>query len=66
MTESDEAEFSIAYAFMTKAGHVILERNMQEQDKVGACPVLVRSDHRSKAAWAMVVHAKGSTESAVK
>ena len=39
---------------------------MQEQDKVGACPVLVGSDHRSKAMWAMVANTEGPTESAVK
>ena len=34
--------------------------------KSGACPVLVGSDHRSKAVWAMVDNEKGPTESAVK
>ena len=66
VNESDEAEFSIDYAFMTKEGQVELERNMEEKDKVGACPVLMGSDHRSKAIWAMVVNEKGPTESAVK
>ena len=66
VNESDEAELSIDYAFMTKEGQVELEKTMQEQDKVGACPVLVGSDHRSKAVWAMVVNEKKPTESAVK
>ena len=64
--ESDEAEFSVDYSFMTKEGQVEFGRNLEEQDKIGACPVLVGSDRRSKAVWAMVVNTKGPTESAVK
>ena len=64
--DSDEAEFSIDYAFMTRDGQVELERNMEDKDKVGACQVLVGCDHKSKAIWAMVVREKGPTESTVK
>ena len=39
---------------------------MKEVDKVGATPILVGCDHRSKAVWAMATNMKGPTDSAVK
>ena len=39
---------------------------MRDEDKVGASPVLIGCDHRSKAIWEMAVDIKGPTQSAVK
>jgi len=64
--DSNEAEFSIDYAFMTKEGQFELEKHMRDEDKVGASPVLIGCDHISKAIWAMAVDLKGPTQSAVK
>ena len=63
--DNSDAEFSIDYAFMTKEGQFELERNLNGQDKIGAAPVLMGCDHRSKAIWAMAVDLKGPTQSAV-
>ena len=51
---------------MTKEGSIEMERDMKATDKVGATPILVGCDHRSKAIWAMATNTKGQTESAVK
>ena len=64
--DNNEAEFSVDYAFMTREGAVEMERDMKEVDKVGATPILVGCDHRSKAVWAMATNMKGPTDSAVK
>ena len=64
--DNDEAEFSVDYAFMTREGAVEMERDMREVDKVGATPILVGRDHRSKAVWAMATNMKGPTDAAVK
>ena len=66
MNDSDEAEFSIDYAFMTPEGVVEMERDMKEVNKVGATPILDGCDHRSKAVWFMATNMKGPTDSAVK
>ena len=52
--DKDDAEFRVDYAFMTKE----LEKYMSEPEKVGATPILVGRDHRSKAIWAMAVNMK--------
>ena len=39
---------------------------MMHKNKVGASPVLIGCDHKSKAIWAMAVNIKGPTQSAVK
>ena len=64
--DNNEAEFSVDYAFMAREGSVEMERDMKEVDKVGATPILVGCDHRSKAVWAMATNMKGPTDSAVK
>ena len=58
-SDSIEAEFSIDYAFMTREGQFEFEKHMRDEDKVGASPVLIGGDHRSKAIWAMAVDLKG-------
>ena len=63
--KSGEAEFSVDYAFMTREGPFELEKHMRDEDKVGASPVLIGCDHRSKAIWAMAVDIKGPTQLAV-
>ena len=55
------AEFSIDYGFMTSEG-AQLDDGI---DRVGASPVLVGYDHRSKGVWAMAVDRKGPTPSSV-
>ena len=64
--DSGEAEFSIDYAFMPREGQFQLEKHMRNEGKVGASPVLIGCDHRSKAIGAMAVDTKGQTQSAVK
>ena len=64
--DNEEAELSIDYAFMTREGAVGMDRDMKDVDKVGATPILVGCDHRSKAVWAMATNMKGPTDSAVK
>ena len=39
--DNGDAESSIDYAFMTKEGQFEFERNLNDQDKVGAAPVLI-------------------------
>ena len=51
---------------MTKEGSVELERYMIKPEKIGAAPILVGCDHRSKAIWAMTANMKGQTDSAVR
>ena len=46
--ELDEAEFSVDYGFITREGAIEYERNTAETDKVGALPVLSRSQSRYK------------------
>ena len=64
--ELDEVESSIDYGFITRDGAIEYERNTAEEEKVGAIPVLVGHDHRSKAIWAVVIDQKGPTPAAVK
>ena len=64
--DSECAEFSIDYAFMTADGQVGYKEDLDEKSLSGASPVLVGYDHRSKGVWAMVVDHKGPTDSAVK
>ena len=65
-SDSNEAEFSIDHAFMTNEGQFELGRHLRDDDMVGASPVLIGCDHRSKGIWAMAVDFKGPTQSAVK
>ena len=51
--DNEDAEFSIDWG-------------QKEPEKIGATPILVGCDHRSKAIWAMATNTKGPTESAVK
>ena len=57
--DNGDAESSVDYAFMTKEGQFELDRNLNEQDKVGAAPVLVGCDHRSKAIWQWQLSSRG-------
>ena len=57
----ETAEFSIDYGFMTQEG-AQLDDGI---DRVGASPILVGYDHRSKGVWAMAVDRKGPTPSSV-
>ena len=51
---------------MIKKGSIEMEKDMKETDRVGATPILVGCDHRSKAIWAMATNMKGPTDSADK
>ena len=51
--DSEEADFSVDYASMTREGAIEMKRDMREIDKVGATPILVGCDHRSKAIWVL-------------
>ena len=62
---SETAEFSVDYAFMTQEGMVNMERDLSEEEKTGANPVLVGYDHRSKGIWALAVDRKGPSPSSV-
>ena len=66
-TEKDHSspEFSVDYAFMTLKGEIEHGFKLSEEGKVGASPVLVGYDHRSRGIWAMAVEQKGVTESSV-
>ena len=46
--DNEDAEFSIDYAFMAKEASFELERNMSEPEQIGAAPILVGCDHRSR------------------
>ena len=63
-SDSSEAEFNVDFAFVTREC-LDLKKYMKDEDKVGASPVLIGCDHRSKAIWAMPVDIKGPTQSAV-
>ena len=54
------------YAFITKEGLAEMCRNISESENLGATPILVGCDHRSKATRAMAVNTKGPSDSAVK
>ena len=51
---------------MTKDRLFEIEKYLKDEDEVGASPVLMGGDHRSKAIWAMSVDFKGPTQAAVK
>ena len=46
LNDSEEAEFSVDYVFMTKESVVELEKNRNDTEKVGAAHILVGCDHR--------------------
>ena len=63
---SDTAEFFLHYAFMAEEGAIGYKEDIGEEDESVLSPVLVRHDRTSESLWAMVVDAKGVTESSLK
>ena len=60
-SRSDTAEFCLDYAFMAEEGAI--GEDIDEEDESVLSPVLVGHDRTSESRWAMVVDAKGVTES---